>query len=284
MTREDVIEILAVVGAMWPHSKIGDPETAVGVWHGMLAEVPRGDVEAAIKDLAGDGREHAPPVGVVVQAVALRRQGPPPSAEDAHRWLSRQMGKRVAALPNRPWVVPQGVGPDATATAIAHLAGQPGVHEAVLRWVAAEGVESIRLRLPDPELVTLDPNQLADRRDKLRGYEQRVVPEWRRDPTPGRALERACARAGLSVAEMPMLTPSAEPVRRRALPAPAGQEPLEEGPFIGPGEVLAAYEAASAEREREREAERLRLVEARRADAERRRAALAELAKGGETA
>lgn len=78
MTREQTATVLAVVRLLWPHSNLGgDPQEVVGIWHSMLATADHRAVEAAVRELAAAGREHAPPVGVIVRTLAEREQNLP---------------------------------------------------------------------------------------------------------------------------------------------------------------------------------------------------------------
>lgn len=80
MTREETATVLAAVRLLWPHSNMGgDPGEVVGAWHAMLRAADRQAVEDAVREQAAAGREHAPPVGVVVRMVAER-------AHDAPDW------------------------------------------------------------------------------------------------------------------------------------------------------------------------------------------------------
>lgn len=73
MTRDQAASIVAVVRMLWPHSNLGGSATeVVGLWHSFLESYDRADVEAAVRELAAQGREHAPPVGVVVKTIAVR--------------------------------------------------------------------------------------------------------------------------------------------------------------------------------------------------------------------
>lgn len=68
---------MAAVRLLWPHSNLGDdPNEVVGMWAKMLAEVPHEAADAALVELAV-GREHAPPVGVVVERAVDRALGLP---------------------------------------------------------------------------------------------------------------------------------------------------------------------------------------------------------------
>ena len=263
--RREIGEVVAMVKLKWPHSTLGESPRET-------APFPVGEIEAAVRRLSNSAREHAPTVGTVVLAVRRAQQGEPPSPDAAQRWLANQSGKRTK---DREWVIPQGSSPEVTAIAVANLAERHGAHEAVLRWVADQGVEAIFLRLPDPEMWPLDQGESADRRDKARHYEQRVIPDWERDPTPGIALQRAQAAAALATPATSKQPGLRKPSFQRALePAMSAQD--------------AAAEIANARRDIARAGAEKRMVEhqrraaldaERRAEGERTAAAERELAE-----
>lgn len=98
MTRDETIEILAVVRLLWPHSNLGtNPSEVVGIWHSMLNTADRDSVENAVREQAAAGREHAPPVGVIVKAVA-EREGDVPDWDEVEREVRRAL---VSYRPSR---------------------------------------------------------------------------------------------------------------------------------------------------------------------------------------
>jgi hypothetical protein len=93
MTREETAQILTVVRLLWPHSNLGhNPQEVVGIWHSMLATADRESVELAVREQAAAGREHAPPVGVIVKSVADR-------TEDIPDWdeVEREIRRAISA-------------------------------------------------------------------------------------------------------------------------------------------------------------------------------------------
>lgn len=79
MKPDDTAGVLEVVGLLWPHSHLGaDPTKVLALWASMLADFTPAEVEGAVRELAAAGREHAPPVGVVVATCAERATGVPP--------------------------------------------------------------------------------------------------------------------------------------------------------------------------------------------------------------
>jgi hypothetical protein len=72
MTATETAQVLAIVRMLWPHSNLGEPRETLKLWHSFLHGFPAGDVEAAVRELAATGREHAPLVGVVVKTVTER--------------------------------------------------------------------------------------------------------------------------------------------------------------------------------------------------------------------
>lgn len=92
MTREETAQVLAVVRLLWPHSNLGhNPNEVVGIWHSMLTVADRESVESAVREQAAAGREHAPPVGVIVKAVADRCEDIP-DWDEAEREIRRAIG------------------------------------------------------------------------------------------------------------------------------------------------------------------------------------------------
>jgi hypothetical protein len=78
MTREEIAQVLTVIRLLWPHSNLGqNPAKIVGIWHSLLHTADVQQVEAAVREQAASGREHAPPVGVIVKAIAEREQDAP---------------------------------------------------------------------------------------------------------------------------------------------------------------------------------------------------------------
>jgi hypothetical protein len=232
-TKPEIADIVTMVKLWWPHSTVGmDAASLIEAWHAALADYDRGEIEVAVRHELRTGREHAPAVGVIAHRIELGRQGPAPSGEDAQRWLARH----ARLLPYRP----VGQSAEDTVEALEQLAAA-GAHEAVLRFVASHGCYAIR-NMPDPERFSLDANQVANRRDMLRDYQQRVVPDWEADPTPGMALMRACRSVGIDPAERRQVQASAWPVltrrdRPRQLPAPE-VEADDDGELVDPKDVL----------------------------------------------
>lgn len=73
MTREQTSHVLGIVRMLWPHSNLGhNPAEVLALWHSLLIDHQAGDVEHAVRELAATGREHAPPVGLIVRTVAER--------------------------------------------------------------------------------------------------------------------------------------------------------------------------------------------------------------------
>lgn len=73
MTRDETARTVAAVRLLWPHSNLGgNPVDVISMWHSLLADQQHEHVDAAIRELAAQGREHAPPVGVVVKTLAER--------------------------------------------------------------------------------------------------------------------------------------------------------------------------------------------------------------------
>jgi|SRR4051794_41444604 hypothetical protein len=185
MNQADAYDAVALVKMLWPHSDLGPSDEAVAkLWFSRLVPFEAEVVVSAITKLSDEGREFAPPLGVIVHRINQELQDPPPSFEDMMQFI----GRHGRCLPYRDGYNT----PEDTALAIECLA-RKGAHEAILRFVAEQGVWALRT-VPDGSLFPLDMNQQADRRDKSRHYEHRTVPDWRVDPTPGLALARTQRR------------------------------------------------------------------------------------------
>jgi hypothetical protein len=184
VTGPEITQLIGYVNQRWPHAALD--ADAFPVWLEDLADMPTEECGAAVRRWARAGERFPPTSGFIRSEVIRRAQAPAPSLDDAQRLLARLAGR----------CIPYGASsPEDTVEAIEKLAAA-GVHECVLRWVQAVGVYAVRM-MPDPELQPLDMNQMADRRDRVRDYDRRIVPEWRADPRPGVALERARQAAEL---------------------------------------------------------------------------------------
>jgi hypothetical protein len=72
VTGEEAARIVTAVRLLWPHSNLGDDaRQVVGMWAKMLEGVDYASADAALMELAV-GREHAPPVGVLVERAVDR--------------------------------------------------------------------------------------------------------------------------------------------------------------------------------------------------------------------
>jgi hypothetical protein len=277
VTLEEVSQVMAIVRTLWPHSAMGpDPEAAVVTWRTMLADATVAEVADALHKLAADGREHAPPVGVIAHAVALGRQSGPIGFDDIDvtKWLPTRV------LLHGGIYSPDGHYSTETAAKAIAVMSVNGCHEAVLRFVAERGLRAV-LTMPHGDRYALDPNQMADRRDLARHYRDVSVPGWMRDPRPGLALERACraidADPAVVLGAARELCARLEPVTvRHALP-PADPE---DGPTIDPKALMNQWKADRAKAQARRDAE---AAERRAVESEAQRAALAELAEHNRT-
>lgn len=107
MTREQTSHVLGVVRLLWPHSNLGgNPHDVLGLWHSFLTSYEPAEVEAAVRELAADGREHAPPVGLVVRAVALRTADCPEWDEVRAEILQAIQRYRPATGEGDPYAAP----------------------------------------------------------------------------------------------------------------------------------------------------------------------------------
>lgn len=187
MTPGEVARLLEHVSKRWPHAQL---DTDAGdVWLEDLADVPAEEAQAAVRRWARAGERFPPPSGWVRSDVERAAQAPAPSFDDLQATLSRLLPRCSPYSPTMTYTVAD------TAETVARLA-EAGAHEAVLRFVAAHGVQAVK-RMPDPTWQPLDRNQQADRRDMARDYRDRVLTAWAADPRPGLALEQARRSAGL---------------------------------------------------------------------------------------
>lgn len=90
MTFEQTCQLVAGVQALWPHIALADDTP--GVWHSLLEPFELADAEQAVRELAVQGREFPPPVGVLVKALADRATDIPEWDEawaEIHRLIRR---------------------------------------------------------------------------------------------------------------------------------------------------------------------------------------------------
>lgn len=99
MTLQDTQGIAAMVRLLWPHSVMA-PKTPE-VWHPFLERLNRDEVEAAVRELAAGGREHAPPIGVIVQAAADRATDVP-TWDEAWAEIDHAIRRRGSYRPPEP--------------------------------------------------------------------------------------------------------------------------------------------------------------------------------------
>lgn len=182
MTLPELARLLDRVQQRWASVRIDTG--AADAWAEDLAGAPFEAALGQVVAYAREGHEFAPTSGEIRRRLVVLAQATPPGFDELQAFLSRH----VRSLPYG-----QTNSPADTVEALERLA-EAGAHEALLRFVAAHGVYAVRM-MPDPSLEGLDMNQQADRRDKARDYQRRVLPEWQRDPRPGLALERARAAA-----------------------------------------------------------------------------------------
>lgn len=93
MNLTETTRVLAAVRLLWPHSNLGDdPQAVIRMWHSFLSDLDYRRVDSAIRELAAQGREFAPAVGLVVKTVADRIVDSPDFDEvmdEVHRLLKR---------------------------------------------------------------------------------------------------------------------------------------------------------------------------------------------------
>lgn len=183
MIDADLAGIIAYCNQRWPHRPVG--ADSLPIWREDLGDVSVEEAHAAIRDMARAGREFPPTSGQILSHIRRANQAPPPSFEDMQRILAKNMHHLSDGVNDRP-----------IEEALQRLMNA-GVHEAVCLFVAQQGIFAVRM-MPDNSMHSLDPGLMADRRDKARQYEQRTIPAWEQDPTPGLALSQVRGKsAGL---------------------------------------------------------------------------------------
>lgn len=101
MTLSETSTVVAMVRMLWPHSNLGeDPAGIVAVWHSMLLTADAAAVEETVRELAQTGREHAPPVGVIVSRLAERATSAP-DWDEAWAEIERLKWRFNTAFPDR---------------------------------------------------------------------------------------------------------------------------------------------------------------------------------------
>lgn len=107
MNRDETARVVAAVRLLWPHSNLGgNPADVISMWHSLLGDQLHQHVDAAIRELAAQGREHAPPVGVVVKTLAERTSVAPEwdevRAEILHAIATYRQPPGIQADPHAP--------------------------------------------------------------------------------------------------------------------------------------------------------------------------------------
>lgn len=99
MTDAEIAQAIAYCRVLWPHSRVADTEqaTVILAWRGLVADLELRHVRAAIDKLAAEGREHAPPPGVIRRIATRFREdsqtGDLPSADEAWAEVLREISR-----------------------------------------------------------------------------------------------------------------------------------------------------------------------------------------------
>ena len=121
MTRDEFAQLQRLQLVLWPHARQQASADHLEVVYELWSSLDAQEVQSALKALAADGREFAPPPGVIVQKVAHRQE---PAVGFDEVWQAFERANRLGAFHEIPR-------PDARA----RLAGEcsPGVLEFVER-------------------------------------------------------------------------------------------------------------------------------------------------------
>jgi hypothetical protein len=179
VSPSEVARLLGEIGKRWPFAPL--PSGSADVWLDDLAGVSVEQATAAVRKWAKAGEKFPPTSGWVFSETVRAGQDAPPPFEAVGESLMRYQHWL-------PWDPEGRFTPEEEAAAIRVLA-ERGVHEAVLRFIQAEGLgQCYRIRWG--ERGSLDIGAAADLRDRARRFSE-LVAAWRQDPTPGLALGRA---------------------------------------------------------------------------------------------
>lgn len=102
MTRDEMLQVMALVSVYWPHWQIPDTDDEadffVAAWERLLGDLDVAPVVAAIDALATEGERHAPGPGRVrSKAISLTQPTEAPTEDEA--WAEvKMMIRRVGSL------------------------------------------------------------------------------------------------------------------------------------------------------------------------------------------
>lgn len=135
MTRQEFANLKQLEHVLWPHSRGQSSAEHLEIVFEMWAPLDAGEVEQALKALAAEGREFAPPPGVVVAKVAERQEGTAAVSFDAVL-MAFELANRLGTFhevhrPGARAEFERRVGPDVAAFVERHyrdyaMAGGPG--------------------------------------------------------------------------------------------------------------------------------------------------------------
>jgi len=121
MTRDEFAQLQRLQLVLWPHARQQASTDHLEVVYELWSSLDAQEVQSALKALAADGREFAPPPGVIVQKVAHRQE---PAVGFDEVWQAFERANRLGAFHEIPR-------PDARARLASECS--PGVLEFVER-------------------------------------------------------------------------------------------------------------------------------------------------------
>ena len=135
MTRDEFAVAQRLQLVLWPHARQQASVDHLEIVYQLWAPLDAGEVEQALKALAAEGREFAPPPGVVVAKVAERQEGTAAVSFDAV-WMAFELANKLGTFhevhrPGARAEFERRVGPDVAAFVERHyrdyaMSGGPG--------------------------------------------------------------------------------------------------------------------------------------------------------------
>lgn len=124
MTRDEFAVAQRLQLVLWPHARQQASVDHLEIVYQLWAPLDAGEVEQALKALAAEGREFAPPPGVVVAKVAERQEGTAAVSFDAV-WMAFELANKLGTFhevhrPGARAEFERRVGPDVAAFVESH--------------------------------------------------------------------------------------------------------------------------------------------------------------------
>ena len=99
MTRDEFAQLQRLQLVLWPHARQQASTDHLEIVYELWSSLDAREVQAALKALAADGREFAPPPGVIVQKVAHRQE---PAVGFDEVWAVFERANRIGAFHEIP--------------------------------------------------------------------------------------------------------------------------------------------------------------------------------------